>query len=56
VEFLDLARARCPQIIEGTAVRPNVRRANTPRVNAQMGRADNSSSGEYTREELVDVE
>ena len=41
---LVLARARCPQIIDGTAVSPNVRRANTPSVNAQMGRAGSSSS------------
>ena len=40
--------ARCPQIIDGTAVKPNVRSAKTPRVKAQIGRADNSSS-ERTR-------
>jgi hypothetical protein len=54
--FFVLAKARCPQIIEGTEVRPKVRSANTPRVNAHMGRADNSSSGEWIAEEIADLE
>ena len=40
-----LASARWPQMIEGTAVSPNVSRAKMPRVKAQMGSADKSSSG-----------
>jgi hypothetical protein len=41
-------------MIEGTAVRPNVSRANTPRVKVQMGRADISSwGGARTGEAIV---
>lgn len=40
-------------MIDGTAVRPKVRRANTPRVKAQMGSADNSSSEEARIEAMV---
>src|SRR3954452_5488019 len=39
-----LAKARWPQIIDGTAVKPNVSSAKTPSVKAQIGSADNSSS------------
>src|SRR5213078_428350 len=47
------ARARCPQMIDGTAVRPKVRRANTPRVKVKIGNADSSSSGEAGIEAIV---
>jgi hypothetical protein len=40
------ARDRCPQIIAGSEVSPKVRRANTPSMKLQMGRAGNTSSEE----------
>jgi hypothetical protein len=40
-------------MMDGTAVKPKVRRANTPRVKAQMGSADNSSSEEAGIEAIV---
>ena len=44
-------------MIEGTAVSPKVRRAKTPRVNVQMGRAGNSSVEEFSiSAEMADLE
>jgi hypothetical protein len=40
-------------MIEGTAVRPKVSKANTPRVKAQMGNAGNSSPEEDCIEAIV---
>ena len=40
-------------MIDGTAVNPKVRRANTPRVKAQIGNAGSSSSEEAGIEGIV---